>query len=90
MSTVIKRGGKTQVFSAAKIRRAIQRAAREAKISASATRELIRDVGDAVVKEYRNRRVRSTELRRSILKRLDRRTKSVASAWRRFDRKRKR
>ena len=89
MGTVIKRDGKTQAFSAAKVRRSVQRAARDVKLSAEKTRELIRDVADSVVNKYKNRRVKSTELRRVLLRRIDRRVKSVASAWRRFDRSRR-
>ena len=89
MGKVIKRNGKTQAFSAAKVRMSVQRAARDVKLSTDKTRELIRDVADSVVDKYKNRRVKSTELRRVLLRRIGRRAKSVASAWRRFDRSRR-
>ena len=90
MGVVIKRDGKRQAFSVAKVRRSLQMAAREAGVSASKVRELTRDVADAVIKDYRSKRVKATYLRRVILRRIDRRAKSVSAAWRRFDRKRKR
>lgn len=89
MGTVIKRDGRRQELSSSKIRRSVQRAAMDAKMSASKIRELVNDVADSVIKQYKEKRVKSTELRRSILGRLDRRAKTVSSAWRRFDRKRR-
>ena len=91
MGAVIKRSGRRQAFSAAKVRRSVQRAAREARISTARTRELMRDVSDAVVKRYKGRKtVKTTDLRRAILGRLDRRVKYVSAVWRRYDRKRRR
>ena len=91
MGTVIKRSGRRQAFSATKIRRSVQRAAREARISTARTRELMRDVSDVVVKRYKGRKtVKTTDLRRAILGRLDRRVKYVSAVWRRYDRKRRR
>ena len=89
MGKVIKRGGRKQAFSSAKIKRSVYKAARETKLSASKIKELVKDVAEPVIKLYKNKRtVKSVVLRRSILKRLDRRAKSVSAAWRRFDRKR--
>ena len=44
MGVVIKRGGRRQVFSGAKIRRVIQKSAREAGISSAKTKELVKSV----------------------------------------------
>jgi len=91
MGQVIKRSKKKQTFSAAKVRRSVQRAAREARISTARAGELTRDVADAVVKRFRGRRaVKTTELRRALLRRLDIRARTVSVAWRRYDRKRRR
>ena len=90
MGIVIKRDGKKQKFSAGKIRRSIQKAAHEAGVSASRAKELIHDVADAVIKEYQNKKTKAAYLRRIILRRLDRKSRSVSSAWRRFDKKRRR
>lgn len=91
MGQVIKRGGKRQVFSAIKIRKSIQEAGKDARFSPAKIRELVKEVGDAVIKQYKGKRVvKSIVLRRSILGRLDRRVKSVASAWRRYEKRRKR
>jgi len=91
MGRVIKRSGRRQAFSAAKVRRSVQQAARDAKVSTAKTRELLRDVADSAVNFYKRKRVvKATELRRSILRRLDRRARAVSSAWRRYDRRRRR
>ncbi|MEK6898104.1 MAG: ATP cone domain-containing protein [Nanoarchaeota archaeon] len=91
MGVVIKRGGRRQVFSGAKIRRVIQKSAREAGISSAKTKELVKSVGEGVIKYYKNKRtVRATQIRRAILGRLERTAKSVASAWRRYDKKKRR
>ena len=91
MGQVIKRGGKKkQVFNAAKIRYSIQKASRDARISPAKTKELVKEIGDAVIKQYKGKRVvKSIVLRRSILGRLGRRVKSVASAWRKYEKRRK-
>ena len=91
MGQVVKRGGKKrQVFSAAKIRYSIQKAARDARLSPAKASKLVKEISDAVVKQYKGKRiVKSTVLRRSILGRLDRKMKSVSSAWRRYEKRRK-
>jgi transcriptional regulator NrdR family protein len=90
MTQVIKRGGKRQAFSPSKIKNSIKAAAREAGLSRSKIEKLVKEVGDSVVAFYRKKRVvKSTILRKSILRRLERKAKSVASAWRRHEKKRK-
>ncbi|MFH1801629.1 MAG: ATP cone domain-containing protein [archaeon] len=91
MTQVIKRGGKRQAFNPSKIRNAIKSAAKEAKLPRAKIQRLIKEVGDSVVDFYKKKRiVKSTVLRRSILRRLERKSKAVASAWRRYERKKKR
>lgn len=88
MGQVIKRSGKRQIFSAAKIRRSIQKTARKAKLSPVKTKQLVKEVGDTVIKAYKGKRlVKSTVLRRSILGRLKRKSRAAASVWRRHKKK---
>lgn len=85
MGFVIKRGGKKQVFLASKIKSSIQKSARDAGISPSKISGLIKEVAEPVISLYKKKNVKSTALRKSILRRLDRRMKSVSAAWRRYE-----
>ncbi len=90
MSVVIKRNGKQQEFNPNKIKSSIQKSSKDAGISASRTKEIIDDVAESVINKYKNKKVKALYLRRIILRRLDRKSKSVANAWRRYDKKRRR
>jgi len=88
MTTVIKKGGKRQAFSSAKIRKGVMLAAKEAKLSSSKVKVLIKEVAEPVIALAKKKRVvRASSLRKSILGRLDRRAKVVSRAWRNFDKK---
>jgi transcriptional regulator NrdR family protein len=89
MTSVIKRGGKRrQAFSPSKIKGAIKGAAREAGFSPSKTQAMVEEVGNGVISFFGKKRVvKSTDIRKSILRRLERRAKAVASKWRSFERK---
>lgn len=88
MTKVIKRGGKKQNFSPIKIENSIRGAAKEAGISSSKVKELIEEVAEPVINFYRKKRIiKSVDLRKSILKRLEKRAKLVVSAWRRHEKK---
>ncbi|MEK6903288.1 MAG: ATP cone domain-containing protein [Nanoarchaeota archaeon] len=90
VSRVLKRSGKRERFSRAKLQRSIERAAKDAGISPSRRRELALDLVDSVLDNMKKRSSMSAvELRERVLSRLDRQARSVASAWRSFDRKRK-
>ena len=72
MGQVIKRGGRRQAFSAAKIRKSIQKTAGRAKLSPAKTKQLVKEVGDAVIRTYKGKGlVRSTAIRKSILGRFE-------------------
>jgi len=88
MGKVIKRRGRKQAFSAAKIRKSIQKTARKAKLSPAKTKQIVKEVGDPVIKFYKGKRlVKSTAIRRSILGRLQRRSRVAASVWRKYKKK---
>jgi len=90
MGHVIKKGGRRQAFSATKIKKAIAGAAKRAKFTPAKTRNLVREVGDEVVRVYgKKRTVRASAIRRSVLGRIDRRVKSVGRAWRLVERKKR-
>ena len=59
-------------------------------MKAAKVRWLVSEVAEPVILLSKKKRlVKATDLRRSILGRLDRRSKATANAWRRFDRKRR-
>jgi len=90
MTHVIKRGGRRQAFSPSKIKKSIKSAAREAGFSPSKTQKLVKDVGGAVIAFFRKKRVvKTTDIRKSILRRLSTRAKSVISSWKRHERKKR-
>ena len=90
MVYVIKRGGKKEVFNPSKIKRGIERAAKDAKINSLKIKQLISEVADPFIEITKKKKsIKATEIRKSILRRIDRRAKSVSNAWRKFE-KRKR
>ncbi len=90
MVQVIKRGGRKQKFIPAKIKNSIKKAAAGARISPAKTRELVKDVGESVIDLYKRKKlVKSVDLRKSILGRLTRRAKSVASVWKKSEKRKK-
>ncbi|MDP4012352.1 MAG: hypothetical protein Q8R00_01990 [Candidatus Nanoarchaeia archaeon] len=90
MVDIIKRIGKRQKFSVAKIKRAVEKAAKEAKVAKSKRVALAKEVSVSVVKALKGKRsIKATALRRAVLVRLDRAAKRVASAWRRYEKRKK-
>jgi transcriptional regulator NrdR family protein len=90
MTTVIKKGGeKRQAFSPAKIKNAINAAAKKAKLSPAKRVKLVKEVADPAIALFKKKRlVKATEIRRSILRRIETRSKATASAFKRFKKKR--
>ena len=90
MVQVIKRSGKRQKFVGAKITHSVEKATKEAKLSPAKRKELVKEVSEAVIKACKKKgTIRSTAIRKLILSRLERRSKSVASAWRKHEKKKK-
>ena len=90
VSHVLKKGGKRQAFSTAKLRRAIERSAKDAKLKAPKAKKLVGEVVDPLVKVLKKKRVvRASALRKAMLGLIERRAKAVARAWRKFDKKKK-
>lgn len=90
VSHVIKKCGKRQAFSAAKLKRAVEKAARDAKLGGSKAKALAKEVVDPLVRVLKRKKaIRASALRKAVLGRIERRAKAVATAWKRFDRKRR-
>ena len=91
MTKVIKRGcKKSESFHSNKIRKGIENAAKDAGFSPAQRYALIRDVGEFAVAFARSKpAVKSIEIRKSVLKKLDKKAKPVARAWRKFEKKKK-
>lgn len=90
VNTVIKRSGKKESFSRAKLERAIDRAAKEGRVNAERRREISKEVSESVKNALSKRRtIKTTELRRRVLDRLERRSRAIASAWRSYDRRKR-
>lgn len=88
MTTVIKKGGKRQAFIPNKIRRAVVMAAKEAKLSPAKIKGLVKEVAEPAISFYKKKKlVKSTDIRRALLGRLNRRAKAVSASWRRFQNK---
>lgn len=89
MTEVIKRGGqKKESFSPSKIKSAIRGAAKDAGFSPKKIEELVKEVGNNVVDIFGKKSVvKSVDIRKSVLGRLGRRAKSVASAWKKLEKR---
>lgn len=80
---VIKKGGRRESFRIAKLARSIERASRDA------VKEVARVVSRSVQKSLRGKRaIRSSELRRRTLARLQKSYRAAAAAWRKYERRR--
>ena len=91
MTKVLKKGGKKQAFSVSKLKKSIEKAAKDAGLPNSKIKVLVKEVAEPVIALAKKKRtVKAAALRRAILGRLDRKAKAVSNAWRRYDRKKKR
>jgi transcriptional regulator NrdR family protein len=88
MTVVVKKGGRRQAFSPSKIRSSIRMAAKRARFSPEKIRKLVKEVGEPVIDFYKKKKLaRTTDIRKSILGRLNRNAKSVASVWKKYKKK---
>jgi transcriptional repressor NrdR len=89
MRYVLKRGGGRQRFSPAKLKKSIKKAARDAGASLKTKREL-GSVAKEVLAKFKERKlIRAAEIRSAVLSRLSRKSRSVASAWKRYENKKR-
>jgi len=90
MTKVIKKGGKEQKFVPNKIKRAINKAAMEAKMPAAERKILVRVVGGAVIKACRKRKtIQSSMIRQLIVKKLRTKARPVALTWIKYEKRHK-
>jgi len=90
VNVVVKKNGKRQNFSKAKIERAIDKAAKEAGVSAVKRKEIAKDVANGIVESLERRSsISASELRTRVLRRLETRSKATVKSWRRYDKKKK-
>jgi transcriptional regulator NrdR family protein len=90
MTKVVKKDGKKEAFSPAKIRKSVESAAKDAGLTSVKAKKLIVEVAEPVIALCKRKNlVKVADLRRSILGRLDKRAKRVSAAWRRYDKRKK-
>lgn len=90
MTKVIKKGGRKEAFVGAKLKRSIQKSAKEAGLTASEAKALVSEVAGPIITKVRKRKfIKASELRRAVLGKLDKSAKKVAKAWRKYDLHRK-
>jgi transcriptional regulator NrdR family protein len=90
MTKVIKRGGKKQAFNSSKLKKSVQKACRDAKLSSSTKKEVLNEVVIPTIAVIKKRKViRSTDIRKLLLKKLGKHSKGAAKAWKSFEKKKK-
>lgn len=85
MVNVTKKGGKKQSFMPIKIRRSVEKSAKDAKLSLAKKKQLVEEVAEPVIALAEKKAMRTSALRKSILGRIERRSKKAATAWRKFE-----
>ena len=91
MVIVLKRSGKKQAFSKAKLERVIRKALKEGNVTGKKASDITKEIADGVTKSIKRKRVvKAVKIREMALGRLERRSKAAATAWKRYDKKKKR
>ena len=91
MVIVLKRSGKKQAFSRAKLESGIRKALKEGRVTGKKASDITKEIADGVTKSIRRKRlVKAVKIREMTLGRLERRSKAAATAWKRYDKKKKR
>lgn len=87
---VIKRGGKKEVFRAAKLKGSIRDAAKDAHLSAARAKVVVAKIFQAAMKFAAKRKVIGTAvLRKKVLSELGKVEPAAARAWRKYDQRRR-
>ena len=88
MTKVLKKGRRKQAFRAAKVRKSIANAAKDARVSAARRASLARKLSAHVAKGVKGEKtVRAANIRRAILAHLNKEAKPVARAWITYERR---
>ncbi|KKS81991.1 MAG: hypothetical protein UV58_C0014G0037 [Candidatus Wolfebacteria bacterium GW2011_GWC1_43_10] len=87
---VIKRGGKKEPFSAAKIKKSIRDVAKDAHLSRVRVKRAVSKVSRAALKLAAKRKIIATAtLKKTILSQLTKVEPTAAKAWRKYDQRRR-
>jgi len=90
MTIVVKRDGKREAFDEQKVRRAIEAAARDARMPPENVGGLSEEASGNIIDYVRKEKeIRSSTIREGVLNRLDTSAPQVSRAWRDFDRRNK-
>jgi len=88
MTKVLKKGKRKQAFRAAKIRKAILMAAKDARVSAARRASLARRLGAHIARGVKGKAtVRAANIRKAVLAHLGKHANSVARAWRNYEKR---
>ena len=86
MTTVIKKGGKKEGFSPAKIRKSIAGAAKDAGVPFFERLGLVSEVANPVIRACRKKEtIKASAIRTMVVGKLQRKSKLVAAAWRKYE-----
>lgn len=86
MTIVIKRGGRKEGFSPSKIRMSVGNAAKDAGVPFFKRLGLVMKVAGPVIRTCRRRKViRAAAIRTMVVSRLQKKSKPVAAAWRKYE-----
>jgi transcriptional repressor NrdR len=88
MVKIIKKSGVEEKFVPGKIRASVKKAAKEAGLAPNKIGDLIQEIAEPVIQLFSKKEVvKTTDLRKSLLGRLDKKAKKVSAAWRKHDKK---
>lgn len=83
---VIKKSGEKEVFDEQKIKRGIMAAAKEAGLMEERIREVVNEVYEKLMMDIKDKEEVATQMiREKVLDALDKTEKSVADAWRKYE-----
>lgn len=80
---VIKRDGRKEVFSAAKIIKSIEKVAKDAKLDAL---KLVKEVAEPAIEYFKKKKiVKTSDIRKFILEKLAKISKETIKAWKMYE-----
>ncbi len=80
---VIKRDGRKEVFSAAKIIKSIEKAAKDAKIDAL---KLVKEIAEPAIEYFKKKKiVKTADIRKLILEKFKKTSKDLVRAWEMYE-----
>jgi len=87
MTIVVKKGGKKQAFKPSKILKSIGYACKDAKVSGKKKKAILNVIKPVIAALRKKKRVRTSEIRKTVLAKIGKVSKKVVAAWRRYDKK---